>query len=190
MAGNENKKSDISQNEIYDMLFLKAYELYKQDWCSQRGYKLGEEDENGFNGELYVCMAEFEDNEFKEEEYMKSLLDNDDFETWKSLNGQESPTYNMVLCIVELERGINTKQISKILDFLDDKREFMPIEFHMNNTSAYGFIDSEYYETHNYSPDFIANTVNTILDDMGLESSDGVYSTSDGHKFYMSYFND
>lgn len=84
----ENKKEEyvLSQDKLYDEFLEKAYELYKQDWCSQRGYILGEENENGFNGELYVCKDEFADCEFNDENCMKSLLDSDDFVIWKSLN--------------------------------------------------------------------------------------------------------
>lgn len=44
-----------------------AYELYKKEWCDSHGYTPDEADENGFNnGECYVCMDEFLDNEFAE----------------------------------------------------------------------------------------------------------------------------
>jgi hypothetical protein len=42
----------------------------------------------------------------------------------------------MVLCMVELESGLNAKQLSLILLVLNDKKDYIPIEFHSNNTSA------------------------------------------------------
>ena len=40
-------------------------------------------DMNGFNGMLYIGFDEFKDNEFENEEYMKHLLSENQFEIWK-----------------------------------------------------------------------------------------------------------
>jgi hypothetical protein len=96
----------------------------------------------------------------------------------------------MALCMVELEKGLHIKQIEKLLSLLPADKDYMPIEFHNNNTSAYGFIESEYYQIHDYKPDFIEEQINIILEDIRLESPDGIYMTPDGRQFYMGYFND
>ena len=96
----------------------------------------------------------------------------------------------MVLCMVALEDGITKNKISKMLWLLSSYKEYMPIEFQTDNTAAIGFIESEYYESHDYKPDFIENTVNAILDDINLESPDKIYPAPDEKTFYMDYFND
>ena len=80
-------------NNIKDL----AYELYKTDWMSRisterrfnalRDYYLNVDtetrysytfeewiSEQGYDGELYVCFAEFLQTEYLEDEYMKALL--------------------------------------------------------------------------------------------------------------------
>lgn len=48
--------------ELNDYLYL----LYQEDWCQQRGCNIEELDEEfGINGECYVCLEEFIDNELK-----------------------------------------------------------------------------------------------------------------------------
>ena len=95
----------------------------------------------------------------------------------------------MVLCMVELGDGLNTNQISNMLPMLTENRDYIPIEFHTDNTSAIGFINSDYYQVHDYKPEFIEEKVKAILDDIKLESPDKTYMTPDGSQFYMDYFN-
>lgn len=64
----------------------KAYELYKAEWCKERGYRIEDTDEEaGFGGELYVCYTEFFNNEFANPEYMKELLSESDFELYMNV---------------------------------------------------------------------------------------------------------
>ena len=52
-----------------------AYGWYVEDWCNARGYNPCDIDEEvGVNGECYVCLEEFEDNEFDDTEYMTYLF--------------------------------------------------------------------------------------------------------------------
>lgn len=52
-----------------------AYVAYTKDWMDQRGYLAeDEEEENGFSGELYVCLDEFLDAEYTDDSYMKKIL--------------------------------------------------------------------------------------------------------------------
>jgi len=76
--------------EIYDMqykiLLFRAYEKYKRDWCASRGYSLTDiDEETEINGECYVCIREFENNEFQEAEYIQTLFSIDDFEIYKQV---------------------------------------------------------------------------------------------------------
>ena len=96
----------------------------------------------------------------------------------------------MSLYMVELEDGLSEKQISKLMETLPAGKKYIPIEFHENNTSAYGYIDAEYYQVHDYKPNFFADRINAILDDMNLENPEGLYLTPDGRHFYMGYFKD
>lgn len=44
---------------------LYHYTKYKREWCEARGYKLDEVDEEvGINGECYVCIDEWYNNEW------------------------------------------------------------------------------------------------------------------------------
>lgn len=74
-----------------------AYELYKIDWMRRisidrqmdafKNFYEEQEDseytiedwiyENGYDGELYVCEEEFFDAEYLDENYMRSLFNND-----------------------------------------------------------------------------------------------------------------
>lgn len=96
----------------------------------------------------------------------------------------------MALCMVELEDGLNAEQVDKVMASLPADRKYMPIEFHENNTSAYGFVDSEYYQVHDYKPDYFAEYIKSVLGDKNLELPNGRYMTPDGRQFYMGYFND
>ena len=96
----------------------------------------------------------------------------------------------MALCMVELGEGIHERQIKMLLSLLPADKDYMPIEFHDNNTSAYGFIQAEYYQLYDYKPDFIEEQINAILDDKNLENPDGIYMTPDGRQFCMDYFSD
>lgn len=74
----------------YEILSHRAYELYKKDWCVTRGYSYAEvcqadKEDVEYHGEMFVCKAEFEDNEFLDEEYMKYLLSEEDFWCWKKV---------------------------------------------------------------------------------------------------------
>jgi hypothetical protein len=96
----------------------------------------------------------------------------------------------MALCMVELEEGLHERQVKMLLSLLPADKDYMPIEFHENNTSAYGFIESEYYQLYDYTPDFIKEKIDDILCDRNLETPDGLYFTPDGRQFCMDYFND
>lgn len=65
----------------YDKLLEKAYRLYKTDWCAQHDILNADIDKE--SGPCYVCMGEFEDIEFQDEEYMTYLLSPNDLVTWK-----------------------------------------------------------------------------------------------------------
>lgn len=93
--------------------------------------------------------------------------------------------YVMVLHIVELEGKLDVKQTNRLLSILPYDERYMSIEFHENNISAYGFVEFKYYHSHDCKPDFISPMIIGILRDRRLESSDGIYTTPDGQKFYM-----
>ena len=51
----------------YKKLIQEAYKKYVKDWCEARGYNPEDVDlETGINGECYVCINEFEQNEFQD----------------------------------------------------------------------------------------------------------------------------
>ena len=80
---NLSKNCSIPQT-LVDAILTKAYTAYKKKWNNERGYDITDIDEEiGINGECHVCFAEFEMNEFQDEEYIKNLLDTDDFKNHK-----------------------------------------------------------------------------------------------------------
>ena len=67
-----------ARKEYYDYLIEQTKE--NEEWLSFDGWLF---DMNGFHGMLYVGFDEFKDNEFENEEYMKHLLSENQFEIWK-----------------------------------------------------------------------------------------------------------
>lgn len=81
-----------------------AYEKYKLDWLMRHGYSLTDlirevnslqdefistkqaylafVNEYGFNGEIWSCYNEFLDNEYKDKEYIKSILNPQEFKLY------------------------------------------------------------------------------------------------------------
>ena len=90
----------------------------------------------------------------------------------------------MGLLMVPLAEGLTKAQIAKVLKRLPDNATLMPIEFHANNTSAYGFIISESYEELYYLNEVLASYVEPILEDMELQRPDDIYPVYDWY-FWM-----
>lgn len=66
-----------------------AYKQYIENWCVSRGYKLEDwNPSNGFHGESFVTFAEFCMNEFKDENVMREILSNEDFQFWQTLSNE------------------------------------------------------------------------------------------------------
>ena len=100
-----------------------------------------------------------------------------------------NPNFNKfkaVLHLVELESGLDKNQIFSILNKLeDDDNGYMPIEVNKNNSSAYGFICSSYYEELNYDINNISCILEPVLDDWRNESISKIYKLKDGTDIYM-----
>ena len=63
------------------------YELYKMDWCAVRGIDPAEvSEEFGYNGTCYASIDEFEDNEYRDAECMRTILRHSDYRDWRSQN--------------------------------------------------------------------------------------------------------
>jgi len=66
------------------LLLLKAYGLYKRDWCAARGLRPEQvNEETGVDGSCYVCLEEFENSEFQDAACMSALLEAEVFSIWK-----------------------------------------------------------------------------------------------------------
>ena len=71
----------------YKQILKNAYEKYVKHWCELRGYNPTDVDpETGINGECFVCINEFERNEFRDEEYMSKILTDNEFTLWQDRN--------------------------------------------------------------------------------------------------------
>lgn len=69
----------------YKKMVNNAYNKYIKDWCGLRGYTPSNVDpEIGINGECYVCINEFEKNEFQDEEFMSRILSDAEFALWQA----------------------------------------------------------------------------------------------------------
>lgn len=76
----------IDERKAYLTLVEDSYEIYKNNWCEERGYDIAQIDEEyGINGECYVCLSEFETNEFQYEDYMSGILDEEDYVKWNKI---------------------------------------------------------------------------------------------------------
>lgn len=94
----------------------------------------------------------------------------------------------MVLGTIEPTTGLFPAQVKQVLEQLSDTKEYVPIEFHENNTSAYGYIESDYYERYDYEYDRMVKCVCPILNDMKMETADGVYYLPDGARYRIFTF--
>ncbi len=72
----------------YNSFLNDCYARYKADWCHQRGVTVAEVNELlGVNGECYVCLEEFEAGEFRDADYMYSLMGPEGYEKWRHHSG-------------------------------------------------------------------------------------------------------
>lgn len=84
-----------------------AYDKYQLDWMKNHNYSLEtlvaelgiyvgrfsdtpltiefetRQSDRGFDGTIWVCFSEFLDNEYQDEDYMKSLLNEEEFNRYK-----------------------------------------------------------------------------------------------------------
>jgi len=69
----------------HEAMITYFYLLYQLDWAKSRNYNIADYDvENGFNGESWVFFEEFMGAELHDEEYMRCLLDDNDFKLWSA----------------------------------------------------------------------------------------------------------
>lgn len=95
--------------------------------------------------------------------------------------------YKVALYHDELEMGLSKYKITALLEKMeDDNRGYMPLEFHAENSSAYGFICSSYYEELSYDDSGIAKVVESVLSDWNNESEDFIYRLEDGTEVFMA----
>jgi hypothetical protein len=81
-----DKKIYINSETMIHYFYL----LYRLEWANSRGYNIADYDfEKGFNGESWVCLEEFKTAELQDEEYMHNLLDDNDFEYWRTYNSSD-----------------------------------------------------------------------------------------------------
>lgn len=72
------------------LLLLKAYGLYKREWCAAHGLRPEQvNEETGVDGSCYACIEEFRDSEFLDASYMETLLGTKDFGVWKQYFQEE-----------------------------------------------------------------------------------------------------
>lgn len=80
-----------AKNLELEMSFLeKCYDLYRQDWCKQRDINVEDMLENvddileeaGFFDECPNCLSDFFKNEYRDRNYMASILSDDEFRSW------------------------------------------------------------------------------------------------------------
>lgn len=92
-----NKNIRNAENELFDAidrcygtLLNYAYEIYKREWCKDRGFDPDEvakaaKKDREYQGQMYACFDEFEDYEWSDESAMRGLLSNEQFALYKEL---------------------------------------------------------------------------------------------------------
>ena len=93
------------KDNMVEEVFQSAYNKYKLQWMLDHNHTLDElitklkaqmkagsvnveeafinfVNESGFSGELWACQCEFRDTEWEDEEYMRSLLNSDEYAIW------------------------------------------------------------------------------------------------------------
>lgn len=75
------------EKDPYSRILQETYNLYIADWCNTRGYALTDvvqafiEDEE-YDGQMFVCLEEFEDFEFQDKAYMQRLLPDESYQRY------------------------------------------------------------------------------------------------------------
>jgi hypothetical protein len=92
----------------------------------------------------------------------------------------------MALGVVPLEQGFSPAQILSLSAMLPATSFYMPIEFHQNNSSAYGFIKDAYYEEHDYKTEAFNGLILPLLEN-GLSGDEMYLLTPDNQRIYISH---
>jgi hypothetical protein len=90
----------------------------------------------------------------------------------------------IALGVVPLEQGFSPSQIVSLSAMLSPLSFYMPIEFHQNNSSAYGFIKDTYYEEHDYKAEAFNGLILPLLEN-GLSSDEMYLLTPDNQRVYI-----
>ena len=83
------------------------YHLYKKEWCAVRGIDPADvSEEFGYNGTCYASIDEFEDNEYRSAECMRSILRYSDYRDWRSQNWHQDEY--LPITKVEIEKMLES----------------------------------------------------------------------------------
>ena len=87
-ARTDSYAQEIIEDTRFDCLAEDIYPIYKDEWVSSRGYNIEDYDEEkGFpGGESFSCFGEFRDAEYREDECMRDLLEEEHPVLWKLWN--------------------------------------------------------------------------------------------------------
>lgn len=88
---------------------------------------------------------------------------------------------------VPLDSGVSPVDIRRLVESLDADTDYMWIDIHGEQSSAYGFVESEYYEENDYDNNFISEPLTAILNDQAFENTNGVYTDKNGELFTLTY---
>ena len=134
----------------YDYLLKKSYGRYKWDWCKQRGFSLEEvekanENDEEYQGQMFVCLKEFEGNEFQDRDYMKYLLCNEEFSWWEIRDRLEKSKGDIDVNWIAAALDMTYHQASEVVRIFDDlKRRYDEGDL------AYCFVNSPLETTNDY----------------------------------------
>lgn len=135
----------------YEYLLRKFYGRYKWQWCKDRGCKPEDVDEGiGINGECFVCIEEFENNEFQDKEYMRNLLCDEEFKWWEIRDKLEKTKPERTKKSIDLDwiaaaLDMTLHQASEVVRIFDElKRQYDEGDL------AYCFIRSNLETTNDY----------------------------------------
>jgi hypothetical protein len=95
--------------------------------------------------------------------------------------------YAMVLCMVKLEDGLTIEQINKTASMLHPDKTWIPIDFHDNNTSAYGYVEQSHYEACDYNNEVLNAYIDKFIGNWDNIKEGNIYPGVNGEPYYISF---
>ncbi len=177
----------------YQNLLNLAYGKYQLHWMADHGYSLTNlieglnnymkdaktsdltkafshwEKDNDLGGSIYASKEEFEEVEFQDTDYMRNLLNKDEFRMWCS--------YDAVFLLRHGNHALTADDIKEILTMLPENHEYDCLEVADNNLDivAIGFITTNAYAELGYNKANLDDAIRKILSEEKETETDNIF---------------